>query len=131
MGLSLDTWEGIARTALDRPAHQTEIGPSIGRTDQAPARFGANMPVIDPGRPDNSYLLYKLLLSPAAYLPGEVDCPAGDRCEPPDGAELQRLAGWFVRGQAMPLVNREAIVHGRLKEIQSFIAVPPECGANR
>lgn len=127
MGLVLDSWEGLARTALDRPAHQTEIGASIGLTDQAPERFGANMPIIDPGRPDNSYLLYKLLLAPEAYRPGERGCPKDDRCDTPDQAELDRLAAWFVRGEAMPLVNRDAVGHERLREIQALLRAPPDC----
>ncbi len=127
MGLALDSWEALARTALGKPAHQTELGATTGQSAQAPARFGVNMPVIDEGRPDNSYLMYKLLLSPDVYVPraGE-SCAAGARCEPPEPAELLRLAEWFVRGEAMPASG--SLHHGTASSIQAFIAEPRECG---
>jgi hypothetical protein len=126
MGLALDSWDALARTALGKPAHQTEVGATIGQSAQAPVRFGANMPVIDEGRPDNSYLMYKLLLSPDVYLPGPGEsCAEGARCEPPDPAELVRLAEWFVRGEAMPASG--VLHHGAASSIQAFIADPRDC----
>jgi hypothetical protein len=128
MGLGLDSWQAIGATALGKPAHQTEIGATTGRTAQAPARFGANMPVIDPGRPDNSYLLYKLLLSPAAYLPlPGADCPAEARCEAPDPAELARLSEWFVRGEPMPKGSPDLVHHPHVSRIQAFIREARGC----
>jgi hypothetical protein len=127
MGLALDSWESIGATALGKPAHQAELGATTGRTTQAPARFGAGMPVIDPGRPDNSYLIYKLLLSPDAYLPAAGEsCPSGERCEPPEPDELARIADWFVRGEAMP--QGGVVNHGVVSRIQAFIAEPRVCG---
>jgi hypothetical protein len=141
MGLVLDSWDAIGRTALGRVAHQTEIGASIGRTDENPLRFGANMPIIDPGRPDNSYLMYKLLLAPETYDPcpdpdaetqSEAEaawcgsCSADDRCEPPDGAELERLAGWFVRGAPMPY-SEDKPGHAMVAAVQAFIRAPEAC----
>jgi hypothetical protein len=122
MGLGLDTWEAIRSTALGMPAHQTEIGATTGRTAQAPVRFGVNMPVIDPGRPDNSYLIYKLLLSPGAYLPAPGgECPDDARCEAPDPAELARLVDWFVLGEAMPKGSANVVHHGDVSRMQAFI----------
>jgi len=48
-----------------------------------PARFGVGMPLIERGRPDNSYLFYKMLIQGASYGPdpcnGSVhEVPLGD-----------------------------------------------------
>jgi hypothetical protein len=124
MGLELESAAELRSTAVGRPAHETEIGDTTGVAAQDPARFGANMPIIDPGRPDNSYLMYKLLIGPEPYAPsaGE-DCPAGERCDVPAAAELERLRSWFVRGEPMPwlLPEERFIHHDQARLIQSFI----------
>ena len=117
MGLNLDTEKGNANglilTAIGHVAHQTETGPKTGTPTQNPDRFGVAMPRIDPGRPDNSYLIYKLLLSPEnyRYSPDDPDScgsshlsPVGDGCvsvlATPE--ENERLQNWFLRGVGMP-----------------------------
>jgi hypothetical protein len=130
MGLSFESAEAMVATAVGRPAHETETGDSTGVADQDPARFGANMPIIDPGRPDNSYLMYKLLIGSAPYelRPGE-SCPDGQRCEAPDPAELDRLRDWFVLGEPMPWVSpaEQFIFRDELRAIQTFIASGDAC----
>ncbi len=130
MGLELESAEALRTTAIGRPAHQTEIGDTTGVAAQGPARFGANMPVIDPGRPDNSYLMYKLLIGSEPYIPlaGE-DCPPDDRCEVPAADELERLRSWFVRGEPMPwlLPEERFIHHDEARRIQSFISRGDAC----
>jgi hypothetical protein len=61
--LVLDTTIGIKGTALGRPAQGANTG---GKAQAlAPGRvFGINMPLVDPGNPGNSWLLYKMLLAP-------------------------------------------------------------------
>jgi hypothetical protein len=131
MGLDLESASELRATAVGRPAHQTEIGDTTGVADQDPARFGANMPIIDPGRPDNSYLMYKLLIGPEPYEPAPgTDCPPGDRCDVPAVEEFDRLRNWFVRGEPMPwLSNPEErfIHHDEARLIQSFIAHGDAC----
>jgi len=130
MGLSLADWGGIQATAIDKVSHQTEIGETTGVTNEAPLRFGVNMPIIDPERPDNSYLMYKLLLRPEAYLPGGPDdCVEPGSCVPPDAAELERLREWFVRGDPMPQAEpgESFVDHGALATIQAFIAGGAAC----
>jgi len=59
-GLVLDTSDGIRNTAIGVPAEETTTGALS--TPLAPqAVFSVGMPIIDPGNPGNSYLLYKLL----------------------------------------------------------------------
>ena len=115
MGLSLAGWDAIETTALGRVAHQTEIGETTGVTNEGPLRFGVNMPIIDPERPDNSYLLYKILLRPEAYAASPDvadDCAAPGGCAPPEAAELERLRAWFLRGRGMPdTAPGESFVH--------------------
>lgn len=108
MGLDLTSAEAIRRTAIGRVAHQTEVADSAGVALQDPARMGAAMPIIDPYRPDNSYLLYKLLISIDNYA-GPAECESAFRapvdpelCTRATDAELARLRDGFVRGEPMP-----------------------------
>jgi hypothetical protein len=64
------------------------------------------MPVIDPGNPGTSYLLYKLLIGPGNFgddcaTKYSVPTQTGG-CPTPDDAERQRLRDWFVRLEPMP-----------------------------
>jgi hypothetical protein len=67
LGLSLDDERALALTAIDRVAHETAFGASPATPLEDPLRFGIQMPIIDPGNPANSYLLYKLLRKPENY----------------------------------------------------------------
>ena len=110
-GLLLDRPESFAKTALNRAARQTEIGAQVGVPLQDPVRFGVQMPIVDPGQPANSYLMYKLLRGEFSHWltphdPGSCSSrysvALGPDCVPPPAAELTRLREWFVRGAAMP-----------------------------
>jgi len=110
-GLLLDRAESIVQTAVDRAARQTELGAVVGVPLQDPVRFGLQMPIIDPGQPANSYLLYKLFRGEFSHWLGPDDpgrCTSrysvalGPDCVPPSESELTRLREWFVRGSAMP-----------------------------
>lgn len=138
-GLSLASREAVDRTAVARVAHQTEVGPTSGETLQNPRRFGVQMPIIDPGRPSNSYLLYKLLLAPEAYLANEGD-PACESvrnraaldpelCFAPHPDELVRLREWFVRGDPMPRPDHEPrfLRQRELHTVQDFIRAGAAC----
>ena len=111
MGLDLSSPPGVQATAINQVAHQTETGPSSGVVMENPDRFGVQMPLIDPFRPDNSYLVYKLLShrpmwrQSACQTRYRVDL-AGE-CPEPSAAELDRLREWFVAGQSMPLGGGE------------------------
>lgn len=110
MGLRLTDLDALRATAIGKVARQTDLGDRIGVPLTDPARFGVGMPVIDPGNPHNSYLLYKLLLSPRNLEPcRSPDCepftalPGAERCRAPSEAERVLLAEWFVQGAPMPL----------------------------
>lgn len=127
MGLRLDSAAGLRDTAIRRVARQTEVGPVAGRPLVNPPRFGAQMPIIDPRSPANSYLLYKLLQNEESFLLEGSSCdtaysaelPRG-ACPPPSPEESLRLREWFVRGDPMPpdgaLPSRRA-----LRVIEAFI----------
>jgi hypothetical protein len=120
MGLDLSSPAGLIHTAIGHVAHQTETGDSGGRTLRAPARFGVEMPIIDPGFAANSYALYKLLRNMDNFVDADgqpcttehrVPAPAGD-CLEFARQESTRLREWFVRGDPMPPaghVNRQAV----------------------
>lgn len=134
MGLRLDGATGLVQTALGRVAHQTETGAKTGVPLEHPPRLGVNMPIIDRGRPDNSYLMYKLLRNPRNFSgePGvgcttihKVPLPPGV-CPEPTAAESARLHDYFVRGLPMPHNDRSADLRG----IQAWIrdtTIAAEC----
>jgi hypothetical protein len=110
MGLALTDW-GLAHTAINRVAHETETGNSaLGPGFESAARFGVQMNIVDPGSPENSYLMYKLLRKPENYALGAGEpCPvtfhppvSDASCLRPDDEELARLREWFVLGDPMP-----------------------------
>lgn len=154
-GLWLDGRANFSVTAVNRVARQTELGDRSGGVPlEQPTRFGVQMPLVAPGNPGNSYLLYKLLRSAENYVPCELDevdsaselcgIPAetcislypqlsldltSDHCLAPDDAELERLREWFVRGEAMPLprpVLRRVGLQ-QLRAVSSFIAAGASC----
>lgn len=134
LGLRLDSKSGLIETALGRVARETDLAPHAGRALDAPPRFGLAMPIIAPGRPDTSYLLYKLLVNDDNYGAGPERCATAHRvplppgeCLPPSARERERLREWFVLGQPMPLAAppaapaRHLELH-ELRAIQRYIA---------
>jgi len=130
--LRLDSAAALQQTAIDRVAHETELGDESGGVPaENSARFGIRMPLIDSssGGPGNSYLMYKLFVSKDNYaacapFAGSTICPPDPAPAPsgpdvsvhqdlplpggsivPSDAELVRLREWFVRGEPMPRVQ--------------------------
>ena len=116
LGLDLSHPAAIANTAIRVVARQTMTGPSVAATSTIPARFGDDMPRLDPHSAGNSYLVYKLLVNagnhpsvgeaqrePDPWLGGEVGLSPAER---PSPEETARLRSWFVRGEPMPLNGR-------------------------
>jgi hypothetical protein len=139
-GLRLTTRDALVDTAIGRVAHQTETGTTTGLPLEAAARFGSGMPLIDPRRPDNSYLLYKLLVGPSVYAPssGEAeDCASAYSVEPaatgpdclvPPPDELERLRSWFVLGEAMPPAHVPPFFHrAEARKLSEFIRAGAVC----
>lgn len=135
MGLALDTADALNETAIRRVARQTELGAVYGVPLEDPARFGLQMPVIDPGQPGNSYLLYKILQNEQSFWMAEDDpglCSSrytvglGPQCVPPSHSERARLREWFVRGAPMP-PDDATLFRPEVREIQRFIAAGASC----
>lgn len=109
MGLDLGSADGLARTAVGRVAHHTQTGTALGRPQENSPRFGTAMARIDPGAPQGSFLLYKLLLHAENLAPCHGECgpfsvlPGSNDCVAPSEEERERLREWFVRGEPMPL----------------------------
>lgn len=79
--LVLDTSSGVSLTALNRIAQGSNTG---GRSIDPPAPgriFGVDMPIIDPGNPGNSWLIYKIDLArpPIKPSPATYACTNGLR----------------------------------------------------
>lgn len=152
VGLLLDGPEAFVETTVNRVARQTELGAVIGVPLRDPARFGLRMPIIDPGQPANSYLVYKVLRGEFSHWldpnePGtcssRYSVGLGLECVPPSTSELARLREWFVKGAPMPPATdapmpvgggagassmREGLIfRPELREIQRFIAGGASC----
>jgi hypothetical protein len=128
MGLRLDSGLGLRETAISRVARETE-GPNAGATIVDPARFGVGMPLIDPGGPSSSYLVYKLLTKPENFGSGDAACRTSHlvplregTCLTPPQAERSRLGDWFVRLDPMP-PGSGSLTHGTrdLRTLTDFI----------
>jgi hypothetical protein len=141
-GLRLTSERALVDTAIGKVSHQTETGATTGLPLESPERFGVAMPLIDPFRPENSYLLYKLLVGPSVYGPsaGETpDCTSafsvgmaaettGPSCLEPPAAELDRLKSWFVLGEAMPPADLDGFFFRReARALSDFIRTGAVC----
>ncbi len=147
--LWLDGRANLRVTAINRVAHETELGDAAGVPLKNSPRFGVQMPLIAPGNPGNSYLLYKLLRKPENFEPCQNSgaatvCAtpadpcfslypqlplAEDECLQPSVDESVRLREWFVRGEAMPFPRgaaRSVSLQG-LRAIAAFIAAGADC----
>lgn len=127
MGLDL-TPGGVSLTALQRVAHQTMQGENADQgdvtpvTDQ-PVRFGRAMPLISPGNPGNSYLLYKLIAGTAR--PAFSDPTSA--LPPVSPEEIGRLRASVVVG--MPMPPDTVITAAEIGTISAWIAqgAPTSC----
>jgi hypothetical protein len=104
MGLLLDDVDGLRATAVSHVAHQTQEGTDISRQYESKERFGDQMPVIDPGRPENSYLIYKLLIGSEFNRELAERSVPGDPLAPipltPD--QIMQARDYFVHFGPMP-----------------------------
>jgi hypothetical protein len=124
LGLRLDSGRDLRETALHRVARETE-GADVTTPLLDPARFGENMPVIEPGSPGTSYLVYKLLVNPLNFETGGAPCTTSHRVRLPNGvcplatgSERTRLENWFVRLDPMP--PQGAALQGGVPELQAL-----------
>ena len=126
MGLDLSSSDGLLATAIDQVAHQAETGPGMGTPLENPDRFGVQMPVLDPGRPANSYLMYKLLRNRAIWSGSACESrftvPLAGECPTPSQAQLDRLREWFVRGEPMPPFGSGGLTRSDLELVHSWIS---------
>lgn len=74
-GLILDSSGGIAGTSIGRVAQGSNTGARAGIAEPPGALFGVDMPIVDPGNPSNSWLMYKLLLAPEQPAADETNGP--------------------------------------------------------
>jgi hypothetical protein len=127
MALRLDSGASLRETAISRASREVE-GPRAGVPIVDPARFGVGMPIIDPGSPSSSYLVYKLITKPENFGSGDAGCrtthlvplPEGT-CLPGTAAERARLQDWFVRLDPMPPAGNALAGVGDLRTLSDFI----------
>jgi hypothetical protein len=103
-GMDLGSVASLLATAVGHPSHETQTGESARDPDQSGLRFGRAMPILDPGVPGASYLVYKLLANRTTplTLPFPPD-PSGDpTVDPPEVARLRKT---LVVGMPMPPIT--------------------------
>lgn len=145
MGLELNWGDGLLRTAISKVAHQTEVGAKTGVPLENAPRLGIQMPIVAPGRPENSYLMYKLLRREESFQDQSGDlCGTryavgfGGGCLPPSAEEAARLRESVVRGDYMPppgypgLDDEQPANHrSKMRAIQAWIRAgapaDPDC----
>jgi hypothetical protein len=84
-GLLLNDSINFAKTAVGRVAQSSNTGPSAGRAEPPGHEFGISMPIVDPGAPANSWLIYKLLLSQPHDDGVDAGAETRARCYPDAG----------------------------------------------
>ena len=104
MGLLLDDAQGLLATAIDHVAHETQNGTDTSLRFESGGRFGDQMPIIDKGRPENSYLIYKLLVGKAfnRELHDRADSADSMSAEPMTEEQISHARDWFIRFGPMP-----------------------------
>lgn len=117
-GLDFSSSAALRATAVSRVAHQTQTGEHADQGESNPSRFGRAMPIIDPTRPGNSYLLYKLLASEANGAPGSDAAAERARVD-----EIARLRAAVVVGMPMPPANgaSKPVDQQQLEQISDWI----------
>lgn len=83
-GLFLGSADGVRQTARGRIAHGSNTAGRANTPETTPSLFGANMPIIAPGDPGSSWLVYKLEL--ARERSGDAGPKPELACTPPPGA---------------------------------------------
>jgi hypothetical protein len=95
LGLDLSNGPAVRETALGVPSTQVASG-SPGAEGVAGARGLVGLPIVDAqvdrGRPETSYLVYKVLGDP--HILGDPMPPDA----PLSGASIRRLTGWIAGG---------------------------------
>jgi hypothetical protein len=104
MGLLLEDIQGLTTTAINHVAHETEDGTNISRRYESSGRFGDQMPIIDPGYPQNSYMIYKLVIGEGFNHELEARADHSDPLSPTamTSDEISRARDWFIRFGPMP-----------------------------
>ena len=95
-GLVLETSNDVLNTAVGRVANGSNTGARAWKGDPPGRIFGIDMPIVDPGNPGNSWLLYKLLLAPTPPDPPpnpatRVKCQDSSAIPPLDATKLLAL----------------------------------------
>ncbi len=120
-GLVLTTASGVALTAISRVSQASNTG-ARSQASAPTVRFGVDMPLISPGAPGDSWLLYKMLLAlppTTTTAARRIKCDGTEGTTPIDTASLysapySRTAsveeraklGEVVVGQPMPYPSK-------------------------
>jgi hypothetical protein len=151
MGLVLESSIGVLHTAIGRASAEANTGALAGSGRAPGGIFGVDMPIVAPGNPGNSWLMYKLLLAVPQETSdlGVATCnngalspvaPLGPSTSflPLTADERTRLAD-HMRGNSMPYPtkpgapeNAQNLTFQELERVRSWItqgAIVEDCSA--
>jgi hypothetical protein len=118
-GLDFSSPAQILTTAVSHVAHETQTGERGAQAEKTPSLFGRAMPILDPTRPGNSYLLYKLLANAKNGAKASTAALEQNRL-----ADVQRLRDVVVVGMPMPPEDGRGkkLEQGQLEQLSDWIA---------
>lgn len=139
-GLVLDSPEGLTHTAFGHVANGANTGARAGAAAEG-AIFGVDMPIIQPGNPGSSWLVYKLLLARPPITPApdalRDPCPADKKTvtpallAPPDvlvtpaalSDEERSVLSDAITGREMPYPpTYTALTDAEIRRVSAWIA---------
>ncbi|MEP7126654.1 MAG: hypothetical protein ABJE95_37325 [Byssovorax sp.] len=118
-GLDFSTPAKILTTAVSHVAHETQTGEHATMAEDSPSLLGRAMPLIDPSRPGNSYVLYKLIANQNNGAKGGSPTLEQKRL-----ADIEELRSVVVVGIPMPPSDGRGkeLKETELEQISDWIA---------
>lgn len=101
--------EGVQNTAIRRVAQAANTGARAGVGSQTSRVFGVDMPLIQPGDPGNSWLLYKVLLAPPPIVDPAAPITPKLRCR--TKANVLSDAATIVQTEITPSDAERAVLN--------------------
>jgi hypothetical protein len=105
-GLVLATPEGVASTAIGRVAHGADTTGRSGSLESEGPVFGVGMPLVAPGSPGSSWLLYKVEAAPEPARARAAEAPLA--CASPEGITPPAAAPAFLPQLGVPVAATPA-----------------------
>ena len=121
VGLSLDSADALAATAIGRTSEEANVGAVASPPDSPGVVFGVDMAIIEPGAAADSWLMYKLLLAGAAPGAPPTAPATFDVSWKPIGEDALGTLSELVPGSGMPFAPGPALTLQQIETIGFWI----------